>query len=108
MGGRTKSGDMTAKGRRDLDAMLERWKREPKPISIDPDTVRLTGEPVPGDGTKVRALIPVRIEYSETLDVEAEVIEWTPRAVKVRAVIDPQMKPVEVWVWSSAVMRSGS
>ena len=106
MGGRTKSGDMTAKGKRDLDAMLDRWKREPKAISIDADTVSLTGQPKQGNGAKVRALIPVRVEYTETVDVEAEVVAWTPRAIKVRAVIDPHQVPVEVWVWASAVMRT--
>lgn len=105
MGGTRKDGTITGRGQNDIDRMIDRWEREPKPVSLPQSTVALTGARREGDGTRVRALVPMETRYIETVDVEAEVIAWTARAVLVRAVLQEGKAPQEVWVWSSAVMR---
>ena len=105
MGGRTKDGNMTRRGQGDIDRMIQRWEREPKPMSLPSDAVELTGKRREGNGTRVRALVPMETRYVETIDVEGEVIAWTPRAILVRAVLTPGKAPEEVWVWASAVHR---
>jgi len=105
MGGKTKDGNMTRRGQNDLDRMIARWEREPSPVSLPQTTVDQTGTRHDGDGTRVRALIPMETRYVESIDVEGEVIAWTPRAVLVRAVLAPGKAPQNVWVWASAVKR---
>lgn len=43
--------------------------------------------------------------YFKAIDIEGEVIAWTPRAVLVRAILAPGKQPQNVWVWASAVKR---
>ena len=105
MGGKTKDGNVTQKGQRDIDRMIERWEREPTHVSLPQGTVDRTGRRRRGEPVPVRALIPMETRYVESLEVEGEAIAWTDRAVLVRAVVQPGRKPVDVWVWASAVQR---
>lgn len=105
MGGKTKDGDMTAKGQRDLDRMIARWEREPHHVSLPQGTVDMTGRRRSGDPVPVRAFIPMETRFVESIEVEGEAIAWTDRAVLVQAVVKPDGNPIKVWVWASAVQR---
>ena len=87
MGGKTKDGNVTQKGQRDIDRMIERWEREPTHVSLPQGTVDRTGRRRRGEPVPVRALIPMETRYVESLEVEGEAIAWTDRAVLVRAVV---------------------
>ncbi len=105
MGGTTKDGKITQRGQEDIDRMIARWEREPRHVSLPQSTVDMTGERHEGDGTRVRALIPMETRYVEHISVDGEVLAWTPRAVLVRAVLKAGHAPSDVWVWASAVKR---
>lgn len=96
---------MSPTARGDLDRLVERWQKEPHPISLPTGLVNQTGRKRTGTPVRVTAAIPVHYSYSDTLMASAEVIEWTDSAVKIRVVIPPFTHPQEIWVWASAVKR---
>lgn len=90
----------------DTNRMIKRVERYPRPNPVPDDVVAMTGsrhdaaDPVPVD-----ALIPVTYQYSDVLQVQGEVVAWTPRAVLVKAVLQPGHSPSFIWVWANAVKR---
>ena len=96
---------MSPNGRRDIDRLVERWQKEAHPIGLPAGLVNQTGRKRTGPPVRVTAAIPVHYSYSDTLMANAEVIEWTDSAVKIRVVMPPFTHPQELWVWASAVQR---
>lgn len=94
------------KRERRVETLVDKWDRLPQPMDLPGPLVRSTGRrrearpPV-----RVLAQIPVHYSYTEVIQAEGEVVEWTDRAVLVRAQIRPGTEPVHVWVWANAVTR---
>lgn len=96
-------------GTPDLKSEAEARERRPRPISLPDALVRRTGRrrdeqrPV-----RVRAIVPVRVAYSDVIEVDADVIASTPGgAVLVRFVPAGERYEEYVWLWSNAVRRIG-
>lgn len=105
MGGKTKNGNLTRMGNDDIDRMIARWEREPKPVGLPHYVVEQLGQRHEGDGTRVSALVPLEYHYREMKPFDAEVIAWTKTAVKIRFTLIPGTNPVEMWVWANQVKR---
>lgn len=86
-------------GRRRIEEVAIR----PQPVSLSDDELDVERHPV----RRGREPLPVRawVRYPETVvDVRAEAIEWTDRAVHLRW-IAPDGSRRQAWVWASAVRR---
>jgi len=106
MGGRRKDGRAPRSLDIDGERVERQWARRPTPIHIPDSVLRQTGKEHECAPVPVRALVPVRYAYEDLLEVEGEVVAWTPRAVLVRAVLIPGHTPQHVWVWANAVTRT--
>lgn len=104
MGGRRKDGGLSHGVQRDIDRCLDEWDKRPEPVSLSQTVVEATGNVHEGDGTWVRAQVPMMVAYTTTEMVEGRVVAWTPRAVKVEFEM-PGGRPGTAWVWASAVER---
>lgn len=91
---------------RDFERLLIRLQRDPKLLSLSDATLRLTGrrhdmeQPVP-----VRAIVSRQVAYVEEVEVDAEAIASTPRAVLIRILHRDGRSPSHAWVWAGAVQR---
>lgn len=91
---------------RDVERAGQAADRAPRPVSLTVDQVIGTGRrvdaatPVP-----VTAWVPHQVAYVEPLQVEAEAVAWTQRAVLVRWTPPGMSYPVHAWLWAQAVTR---
>ncbi|QNE35370.1 hypothetical protein [Leifsonia shinshuensis] len=83
--------------------------RRPSPVSLPEELVRATGRRTDEKpGVPVRALVPIRVAYNDVVEIDAEVIAWTPGgAVLVRFTPPGERFAEHVWLWANAVRRKG-
>jgi len=85
--------------------MLDRWRTTPIPLGLTKRQVELTGHPRFLEPTAVRASLQVTYTWVDDLQVDGEVIAYTPKAVLVRLALPGWPEPPEIWLWANAVER---
>lgn len=89
----------------DIDRLVKRFRERPDPIGLPIELVERTG-PRRAAQKPIAAIaqVPILVNFTETIEVDAEVLEWTPGgAVKVRVTVGVAAAPREVWLWTNAV-----
>lgn len=83
---------------------LEKWDLRPEPISLPESVVERTGPKRSGDRVPVRVMMPIKVFFETTIELEGVVTDWTSRAVRVSATM-PDGRVIDGWVWANAVDR---
>lgn len=83
---------------------VEKWDLKPDAISLPESVVERTGPTRAGESVPVRVMMPMKVFFETTIELEGVVTEWTARAVNVTAQM-PDGRSVSAWVWANAVDR---
>lgn len=84
---------------------LERWDLKPDAISLPDSVVERTGPRRSGQSSvPVRVMMPIKVFFETTIELEGVVTEWTARTVRVDATM-PDGRVISGWVWANAVDR---